>query len=285
MSATPQVPPTLVLGGTGKTGRRIAERLQAQAVPVRIGSRTADPAFDWEAPDTWAAALDGVRAVYISYAPDIALDGAAETVAAFARQAVGAGVERLVLISGRGEVGAERAEQFVRDAGAAWTILRASWFDQNFTESYLLDPVLYGEVALPVGDMAEPFVDADDIADVAVAALTDPRHAGELYELTGPRLLSFADAVGEIADVTRRNITFVSVSIDEYVAAMVEQQVPDEYVQLLSYLFTEVLDGRNASLADGVQRALGRTPRDFAEFARDAAAAGTWTVDTEAVVR
>jgi uncharacterized protein YbjT (DUF2867 family) len=252
---------------------------------VRIGSRRADPAFDWEAPETWAAALDGVRAAYISYAPDIAAVGAAETVAAFARQAAGAGVERLVLLSGRGEAGAERAEQFVRDSGAACTILRASWFDQNFSESYLLEPVLLGEVALPVGDMLEPFVDADDIADVAVAALTEPGHAGELYELTGPRLLTFADAVAAIGRASGRDLTFVSVSMDDYVATMVEQQVPDEYVQLLTYLFTEVLDGRNAHLADGVRRALGREPRDFTEFARDAAAAGAWASDDAEVVR
>ena len=191
-----------------------------------------------------------------------------------------------MLLSGRGEAGAERAEQFVRDAGAASTILRASWFDQNFSESYLLSRVLLGEVALPVGDMLEPFVDADDIADVAVAALTETRTRGRALR---------ADR-SAVADVRRRgrrdrsrdrsrDLTFVSVSMDDYAASMVEQQVPDEYVQLLTYLFTEVLDGRNAHLADGVRRALGREPRDFTEFARDAAAAGAWASDDAEVVR
>jgi uncharacterized protein YbjT (DUF2867 family) len=226
-----------------------------------------------------------VTAVYVAYVPDVAVPGAAETVRAFVDDAVAAGVKRLVLLSGRGEDGAERAEAVVRGAGVDWTILRAAWFAQNFSESYLLEPVLLGEVALPVGDMLEPFVDADDIADVAVAALTEPGHSGELYELTGPRLLTFAEAVEAIGRATGRDLTFVSVSMDEYIESMVEQQVPDEYVQLLAYLFTEVLDGRNARLADGVRRALGREPREFAEFARDAAAAGVWARHDTEVVR
>ena len=104
-----------------------------------------------------------------------------------------------MLLSGRGEEEAQRAEAELRASGADWTIVRCSWFSQNFSEDHLREPVLAGEVALPVGDVPEPFVDADDIADVAVAALTEDGHAGELYELTGPRLLTFADAVGEIA--------------------------------------------------------------------------------------
>ncbi|MGH8977463.1 MAG: NmrA family transcriptional regulator, partial [Acidimicrobiia bacterium] len=182
-----------------------------------------------------------------------------------------------------GEEGAERGEQAVQEAGAAWTIVRASWFDQNFSEHYLLPGVLSGEVALPVGDMVEPFVDADDIAAVAVAALTDEGHAGRVYELTGPQLLTFADAVAEISHATSRDIRFVSVSMDEYVAMLVREGVPSEDIELIAYLFTEVLDGRNASLADGVQRALGRSPRDFRTYARDAAATGVWTVDEVAI--
>ena len=274
MSATAET--TLVLGGTGKTGRRVAERLQARNVPVRIGSRTGEPPFDWEAPDTWAPALRGTHAAYISYYPDLAVPGAAEAVGSFAGLAVEHGLRRLVLISGRGEPEAERAEQLVLDAGADATIVRCSWFDQNFSENYLREPVLAGEVALPAGDMPEPFVDADDIADVAVAALTEDGHAGEVYELTGPRLLTFGEAVAEIADAAGRPVAFVPVTVDEYTSALAEHGVPDEYVSLLTYLFTEVLDGRNATVPDGVQRALGREPGDFGDYARRAAAAGAW---------
>jgi uncharacterized protein YbjT (DUF2867 family) len=269
---------TLVLGGTGKTGRRVALRLRALGRPVRIGSRTGQPRFDWQDRATWAGALDSVGSVYVSYYPDLAVPGAVEAVGAFARLAVDRGVPRLVLLAGRGEPKAELAEWAVRESGAELTIVRSTWFSQNFSEDYLLDPVLAGEVALPAGETPEPFVDADDIADVAVAALTGDGHVGELYELTGPRLLTFAQAVHEIAKATGREIRYVPLSIDEYAGAAADLGVPAEVVELLTYLFGEVLDGRNAHVTDGVQRALGTEPRDFADYARGAAASGVWDV-------
>jgi uncharacterized protein YbjT (DUF2867 family) len=270
--------PVLVLGGTGKTGRRVAERLTAQDVPVRIGSRSGEPRFDWEDRSTWEPTLSGVRSAYVSYYPDLAVPGAVETVGSFAELAVARGVRRLVLLAGRGEPEGEEAERAVRDSGGDVTVVRSTWFAQNFSEDYMLEHVLSGAVALPAGDVPEPFVDADDIADVAVAALTDDRHIGELYELTGPGLLTFEEAVDEISRAAGREIQWVPVSIEEHAAAAAEQGVPDEVIQLLTYLFGEVLDGRNARLEDGVQRALGREPRDFSEFARKAAATGVWNV-------
>jgi len=267
---------TLVLGGTGKTGRRVARRLRARGIPVRVGSRSGQPPFDWENRVTWAPALRDVNSAYVSYYPDIAAPGAVDTVGAFARLAVGRGVRRLVLLSGRGEAEAQRAEQAVRDSGADLTILRSTWFSQNFSEDYLLEPVLSGELALPAGDTPEPFVDADDIADVAVAALTQDGHAGQIYELTGPRLLTLAEAAAEISKAAGREIRYVPVSAEEYAATAARQGVPGEVIDLLTYLFGEVLDGRNAHLADGVRRALGREPRDFTDYARDAAASGVW---------
>ncbi len=278
MTDTTQIKkPTLVLGGTGKTGRRVVERLEARGLPVRVGSRSGEPPFDWESPATWSAVLDGVGAAYVSYYPDIAVPGAVETVGAFAERAVADGVRRLVLLSGRGEYEAQRAEEAVRSSGAELTVLRSTWFAQNFSEDYLRDGVLDGVIAVPAGAIPEPFVDADDIADVAVAALTEDGHVGETYELTGPRLLTFADAVAEIAAAAGREVAFVPITVEEFTATAAEQGVPDEFVELLSYLFSEVLDGRNAHVAGGVQRALGRPPRDFAEFAHDAAASGAWT--------
>jgi uncharacterized protein YbjT (DUF2867 family) len=270
--------PILVLGATGKTGRRVTERLQARGLPTRAGSRQADPPFDWEDRSTWAPALVGVGSVYISYYPDLAIPGAVETVGAFARQAVESDVRRLVLLAGRGEEEAELAEHAVRDSGAELTIVRATWFAQNFSEDYMVDAIRAGELALPAGDTPEPFVDADDIADVAVAALTDDRHIGKLYELTGPRPLTFAEAVAEIGTAAGREIRYVPISQGEFAAAAAEQGVEPEFVELLRYLFSEVLDGRNAHVTDGVQRALGRPPKDFRDFARDAAATGVWDV-------
>jgi uncharacterized protein YbjT (DUF2867 family) len=163
-------------------------------------------------------------------------------------------------------------------SGAEWTILRSSWFSQNFSESFLCEAVVSGQVALPARDIVEPFIDADDIADVAVAALTEDHRAGKLYELTGPRLLTFREAVGEIALATGRRIRYVQVSHEAFASGLAARGTPPEVVKLLGYLFATVLDGRNAYLADGVRQALQCEPRDFAHFARRAAASGAWAV-------
>ena len=269
----------LVLGGTGKTGRRVAERLEARGVPLRIGSRSAATPFEWNDPSTWAPVLQDVTAVYIVYYPDLAVPGAADTIQAFTDQAVRSGVEHLVLLAGRGEEEADRCERIVQASGVDWTILRPTWFNQNFSEGFMREPVLSGTVALPIADVLEPFVDVEDIADVAVTALTDPsRHAGQVYELTGPRLMAFPEAIGEIARATGEDIEFVPVSHEAYIAALEEQGVPDDFIWLLGYLFSEVMDGRNSHLTDGVQRALGRPPRDFRDYAERTAATGVWGV-------
>jgi uncharacterized protein YbjT (DUF2867 family) len=274
---TAHTAPTLVISSTGKTGSRVAARLEARGVPTRAGSRSADPPFDWEDRDTWAPALEGAGAAYVSYYPDIAIPGAVEAVTAFAETALEQGVRRLVLLSGRGEEEAQRAERAIRESGADWTIVRCSWFNQNFSEGFFADGVAAGEVVLPHTAVPEPFVDVEDIADVAATALSEDGHIGKVYELTGPRLLTFEEAVSEIASAAGREIRFVPVSIDEYVAAAREHGLPEEVVSFLEYLFGEVLDGRNASLTDGVQRAVGREPRDFSEYVREAAASGVWS--------
>jgi uncharacterized protein YbjT (DUF2867 family) len=265
----------LVIGSTGKTGKRVANQLETRGIPVRHGSRSADIPFDWDNPQTWAPALAGVDTAYITYYPDLAVPGSVDAVRTLTELAKDAGLRRLVLLSGRNEVEAERAEDVVRACGLEWTIVQCAFFSQNFSEGAWLDEILAGSVALPVRDVQEPFVDADDIADVVVAALTDDRHIGRLYELTGPRLLSFGDAVAEVGIAAGRDIRFVSVSIDDYVAMLTEYGMPNDFIWLLNHLFTEVL-GSKAQLADGVQRALGREPKDFADYARETAATGVW---------
>jgi uncharacterized protein YbjT (DUF2867 family) len=267
----------LVLGSTGKTGRRVSDRLAARNLPVRRGSRSGIPPFDWDDRATWTPALQGVRAVYVSYYPDLAAPGATDAIRSFTDLAVTSGVQRLVLLSGRGESEARLCEDIVRASGVEWTLLRASWFAQNFSEAHFLEPVLAGNVALPVANIGEPFVDADDIADAAVAALAEDGHVGQLYELTGPRLLTFAEAVAEIARATGRRIRFTPISMTEYAAGLEQAQLAPEFIDLIKYLFTEVLDGRNASVQDGVTRALGRPPRDFSDYVRETAATGVWT--------
>lgn len=271
---TQNTAPILVIGGTGKTGRRVAERLQGLGRPVRIGSRSGETPFVWEDRSTWAAALDGVSAAYVTYYPDLAFPGARENIEEFAAFAVGRGTRRLVLLSGRGEEGAVASEQALKASGCDWTVIRANWFNQNFSESFFLDPVRAGELALPTGDAVEPFVDADDIADVAVAALTDDRHIGRTYELSGPRLLSFREVAGELSADTGRTITYIPISVDDYRAALRELGEPEEFADL----FTLIVDGRNASIVHGVREALGREPKDFADYAKEAAATGVWDV-------
>jgi uncharacterized protein YbjT (DUF2867 family) len=266
----------LVIGSTGKTGKRVADRLQSRGISVRHGSRGSEIPFDWENPQTWAPALAGVDKVYITYYPDLAVPGSVDAIRTLTTLAAQAGVRHVVLLSGRNESEAERAEDVVRASGLAWTIVRCAFFSQNFDAGAWLDEVLAGTVALPVDDVAEPFVDVDDIADVVVAALTDDRHIGQLYELTGPRLLSFRDAVAEIGGAAGRDVAFVSVPIDDYTAMLAEHGLPQDFIWLLNHLFTEVL-GSKAELADGVQRALGRAPKDFGVYAREVAATGVWT--------
>lgn len=263
---------TLVIGGTGKTGRRVVEQLTAHGLPVRVGSRSGTPPFVWEDRDTWGAALAGARAAYVTFYPDLSFPGAAEAIGDFARFAVASGTRRLVLLSGRGEDGAQLSERALQDSGADWTILRASWFHQNFDTDFFLEPVRAGELVLPAGEVGEPFIDAGDIAEVATAALTDDRHIGATYELTGPELLSFGEVATVLSEVTGRDIRFVPVSLDAYRAYLVSHGLPADFASL----FDTVLDGRNAHLTDDVRRVLGRPPRGFLEYARAASATGVW---------
>ena len=269
---------TLVLGGTGKVGHRVVERLTSRGVPTRVASRAADPAFDWGERSTWGAVLEGVTTAYISYAPDLAIPGAADAIRAFVDKAVERGVKRLVLLSGRGEEEAQRCERIVQEAGIEWTVVRSSWFNQNFSEGEFLDMVVAGAITLPAGDVPEPFIDADDIADVAVAALTEDGHAGQIYEVTGPRMLTFREVAAEIARASGREIRYVQIPREAFAASIAEFGTPDDIAWLLDYLFSTVLDGRNAYVCDGVQRALGRAPTDFADYARRVADSGVWDV-------
>lgn len=266
----------LVLGGKGKTGRRVAERLTAKGQPVRIGSRFGVPPFDWEDPTTWPGTLAGVWSVYITYQPDLAFPGAADRVGAFADMAVANGVRRLVLLSGRNEPEAQRAERLVVDSGAEWTLVRSSFFSQNFSESFFADLVSRREITLPAGYVAEPFVDADDVAEIVAESLTSDRHVDRLYEVTGPRLLTMFDVAAEISAKTGRDVRYVPVTGDEFASILRAEGLPDDVAAGITDLFTQVLDGRGAYLSDGVQQALGRPPRDFADYVRETAGSGAW---------
>ncbi|MDW3225804.1 MAG: NmrA family NAD(P)-binding protein [Paracoccaceae bacterium] len=267
--------PTLVVGATGKTGARVAAKLEGKGVDVRRGSRGSATPFDWENPATWAPALSGVSKAYVTYFPDLAFPGAVEKLEAFTKVAAASGLQHLVLLSGRGEHHARLGEDVVRHSGIPFTLVRSAWFAQNFSEGYLRDPILGGILPMPGGDIAEPIIDIDDIADVAVAALTEKGHIGELYEVTGPRLMTFAEMAGVLTQATGRTIQHIPITFEEFhvnVAASGDDFVADVFTAIAR----ETLDGRNAHTNDGVERALGRKPRDFAQFAAAAASLSAW---------
>lgn len=267
----------LVIGGNGKTGRRVVQLLEKKEnISVRIGSRSAVLPFDWEKPETWSFVLQDIDSVYITFQPDLAIPSAPETIQNFTLLATKLGVEKMVLLSGRGEKEAQVCEEIVKATAQKWTIVRASWFNQNFSESIFLEPILAGFTALPKADVLEPFTDADDIAEVVVKALLEEKHNKQTYELTGPRLLSFKQAVAEIAKITQREIIFQSITIAEYVNMLREYQVPEEEIWLVNYLFTEVLDGRNSNITNDVEKVLGRKATDFTTYVQKTAQTGIW---------
>lgn len=269
----------LVLGGTGKTGKRVAERLKNLGLSVRIGSRNAVVPFDWDITTSWKNVLKDVQKVYLTFQPDLAVPDSANTIRSFVETATNAGVIKIVMLSGRGEKEAEICERIVLGSGIDATIVRASWFMQNFSENFLLDSVLAGEIVLPKVTALEPFVDADDIADVVVNALTSNTHSGQILELTGPELLSFEKTIASISEAIKRPITFQEVSTAEYISILKSYHLPDDYIWLVQYLFTEVLDGRNESLTNDIEKVLGRKAISFDEYISKAAATGVWDIE------
>ncbi|MEO1011957.1 MAG: NAD(P)H-binding protein [Bacteroidota bacterium] len=275
----------LVIGGTGKTGKRIVHLLNNLGHQVRVGSRKGNPSFDWHNQEGWSAAVEGMDAIYITYQPDLAVPGALGAIEQLVKVAKSGNVQKLVLLSGKGEREAQLCEQVVIHSGLEYTIVRANWFNQNFSENFLVQGVLEGHVALPFAQMKIPFVDANDIAEVAVKALTEDGHNGEIYELTGPEGITFEEATQVISNVTRRTIQFTGLSVDAYVAALKEQHLPKDFIWLISYLFTEVLGNpSNSEITNDIEKVLGRKPIRFKEYAEKTAAMGVWNVAADRFV-
>jgi uncharacterized protein YbjT (DUF2867 family) len=236
--------PILVLGGTGKTGRRVVEQLGARTLPARVASRSSRQTFDWYDESTWSTAVAGIDTAYL--APPVGPTGLAKA-GEFIKHAAAQGLRRVVLLSGRGvgSPGREFAvyesslelEHAVKNSGTDWTIVRPSWFAQNFSEDFLYDGVLAGEIRVSAGAGAEAFIDVDDIAEVVTAALTDERHTGQTYALSGPRTLTLAQAAAEIASASGRPVEYVDLEPDQHVAELVEYGVPVEDAEAVRDLF------------------------------------------------
>jgi uncharacterized protein YbjT (DUF2867 family) len=273
----------LILGGTGTTGRRIAARLRSAGHAVRTASRTGgDILLDLDRPSTWPPALHGITAAYLLEPEMQASEEGQLRIPRLVSAAVTAGVRGLTLLSAPGVEGNEnhplfRAEEAVRTSGLDWTIVRPTWFAQNFSEAFWLPGILAGSLVLPTGDGATPFVDADDIADVAAAALTDHRHDGQTYVLTGPRAISFAEATDLIGRAIGRTVRHVDVTSEAFTRTQISDGVPVDVARQLTGIYTAIRDGHARDLADGVQRALGRPPRAFEEYVRGAAASRVWS--------
>ncbi|MEU0465238.1 SDR family oxidoreductase [Amycolatopsis sp. NPDC006131] len=276
--------PILVTGATGKSGRRVVSRLRAKGLPVRAAARNGEHVFDWTDSGTWDAALEGARSIYI-----VQLDGT-RLVRPFVERAVRHGVEQIVLASGRGIDNPDYAkdsggilegvldsEAAVRESGLKWTISRPGWFSQNFSEGFFVRDIRAGELRLPGGDGAVSFIDAEDIAEVVVAALTEDGHSGQIYELSGPRAVTLAEAVATISEAAGREIRYVPLSVENYVAELVQQGLPRADAEAFADVIAPIRSGADEYVSDGVQRALGRPPRTFAEFAKSTAAAGGWS--------
>ncbi|KAJ55144.1 NmrA family transcriptional regulator [Actibacterium mucosum KCTC 23349] len=267
--------PILITGATGKTGSRVLARLTAAGHDARSGSRTAQPPFNWDDPDTWQKALSGIWAVYVNYHPDYAFPGAIENLTRFTHVAASCGVQRLVILTGRGEHHAQLGEKVIANSGLDHTIIRSAWFAQNFSEGSLWEPVMEGVVPMPGGDLEEPIIDIDDLADVIVTALTGTGHSGQTYECTGPRLLGFAEVADILSGAMGRRVDYLPISFDDFHAAL-EATSGTVFADIVTEIARETFDGRNAKIGDGVMRAIGRAPRDFTEFAQAAATAGKW---------
>lgn len=269
--------PILVLGASGKTGRRIISRLQSAGRDVRAASRSSTVRFDWEDNSTWPSALEGITTVYI------ALPLTPVPIHEFIRLAVAAGVQRMVALSGRGAdtwdgFGQEMVdlEQAVRGSGVTWTVLRSSNFAQNFDEDAFAEGISAGELALPVGGVPEAFVDVEDVADVAVALLTTDDWAGQVVEVSGPEAIPWHEAVAAISRTSGRAIRFTDVPPGDYPALLAAQGLPEADVEALVTMFAEMRRGLLTEPADGIQEVLGRDPRPFADYVARAAAAGAW---------
>ncbi|MEO1517173.1 MAG: NmrA family NAD(P)-binding protein [Bacteroidota bacterium] len=275
----------LVIGGTGKTGRRVAEQLHQLGHNVRIAGRNTTPAFDWDKPETYTPVLKDIDRAYIVYYPDLAVPGAREAIAKLTEAALAAGLDKVVLLSGKGETEAEACEEIVANSGLNYTLVRASWFNQNFSEGAFLEFVTDGVIALPMPEAEIPFVDVQDIADVVTKVLLDDSFNSQTVTVTGPQKKTFKELVDIMSKATGRDLQYIPISIEDFKEGMRQAGLPDSYVWLFGYLFQEVLGNPdNQVISHDVERVLGRQATDFESFAEKAAQSGIWNASVPTAI-
>ncbi|WP_436517074.1 NAD(P)H-binding protein [Ekhidna sp. To15] len=272
----------LVIGATGKTGSRVVQQLKKRGIEPRLGSRNASPSFDWTDKDTWVDTLKGIEKMYVTFYPDLAVPGAQEAIESLTYLALEMGVKKIVLMSGKGETEAEACEQLIINSGLDYTIVRASWFNQNWSESFFLEPILSGQVALPVSDVPIPFVDANDIAEVATEALLNDTYNKQILEVTGPELITFKDAIDHIAKASGQSLLLHEITLEQYLDGLTAAEVPKDFIWLIEYLFSHVLTNpNNQTVVHDIEKVLGRKAKSFEEYARETAKTGIWNQEVE----
>ncbi|MEM6684451.1 MAG: NmrA family NAD(P)-binding protein [Bacteroidota bacterium] len=270
----------LVIGGTGKTGRLVVENLTTLGHNVRVVGRKTNPVFDWDRPETYAAALKDMDRAYIVYYPDLAVPGAKNAIKMLTEKALKAGLEKVVLLSGKGETEAEACEEIVANSGLNYTTVRASWFNQNFDEGAFKEYIITGHLALPMPEAKIPYTDTKDIADVVTKVLLDDTFNGEIVTVTGPKKLTFTEVATIISDKLGRNIQYQPISMEAFTSGLANVGTPEPVIWLLRYLFTEVLgNSENQTVSNDVERILHRKPITFEEYAEKTVASGVWNLE------
>jgi uncharacterized protein YbjT (DUF2867 family) len=268
----------LIVGGTGTTGSRVADQVRGPGVAVRIATRRPSAAehvrFDWTEPRSHAGVLTGIDAIYL-VAP-IGVTEPASLVEPFLATALHAGVRRVVLLSSsaipEGGTGLGGLHRLVRTTVPEWTVLRPSWFMQNFLGDHPVGTAVResGEIVTATGDGRVAFIDAADIAAVAARALTDEEPHNTSYVLTGPEALSYADTAAIIAGVTGRPIRHRPVGPAELTDRLTAAGYPRDFAELLPGLDVAISTGTEDRVTTTVPELTGRPARSFTDFARDA---------------
>jgi len=263
----------LIIGGKGKNGRRVAEKLKSHKFNPIVTTRTINAHveneryFDWNDSSTFGPALKNIEIVYIVH-PDTSMLGAEQQIEGLITEMMNQSVSKAVLLSGRGQASVEKCEKILMQSQLDWTVIRSAWFNQNFSEGHFLHGIRSGEVTFMADTVKEPFVDLEDLSDVVVECLIDAVHNGKIYEVTGPELLTFAEAVNVIGVKLKRNIQYQYLNQEAYRQYLKNAGLDEFIAAHMTQAFSEILDGRNENIGKGVTHVLGRDPIKFTDFVK-----------------
>jgi uncharacterized protein YbjT (DUF2867 family) len=276
--------PLLVVGATSNNGAALLRRLDCAGVPARAASRRPEavkaPAaelvpFDLHAPETFLGTVEGVERMYL-IVPERLRDVTRLT-RRFLEFAAGAGVRRVVYLSGLGMEELEHApprqvEHIVTGMFPEWCLLRPNWFMQNFSHGRFHDDIVrHDRIVAPVGDARVSFIDVEDVAAAAQAALTATDGHNAAFPLTGSASLTFGEVAEKISEVAGRKIAYQALDMEDP-DLLVKMGIPGANPVMVATLYNRVRRGAEAAIRDGLPTLTGTTPGTFAEFAKRNAA-------------